>query len=237
MGIFIQYTFGIFYKILLILGLIICMRTRYQQVSKQERQKKYQFPHRCKSPPFLFPPEAKYPVVHKVSGEWYIVQVPGKRGRIGRTHMAEKKGFFGEFKQFITKGNVMDMAVGVIIGGAFTAIVNSLVKDILTPIIGIFLGGVNFSGLKVVIRPAQGDIPEAAITYGNFIQAIINFLLIALVVFIMVKQVNKAREAAKKAKEAEEAAAKPVTPPAPPAPSKEELLLAEIRDLLKKQQG
>ena len=89
------------------------------------KTKKYQFPHRCKSPPFLFPPEAKYPVVHKVSGEWYIVQVPGKRGRIGRTHMAEKKGFFGEFKQFITVGNVMDMAVGVIIGCGASWIVKS----------------------------------------------------------------------------------------------------------------
>lgn len=231
MGIFIQYTFGIFYKILLILGLIICMRTRYQQVSKQERQKNTSFPTGARAPPFLFPPEAKYPVVHKVSGEWYIVQVPGKRGRIGRTHMAEKKGFFGEFKQFITKGNVMDMAVGVIMGAAFTAIVNSMVKDILTPVLSLFLGKINFADLKLVIKPAEGDMAEVAITYGNFIQAIINFILIAIVIYCIVRWVNRIRALAEENKKKEAAAA-----PAPaPAPAPDVVLLTEIRDLLKKQ--
>lgn len=149
--------------------------------------------------------------------------------------MAEKKGFWSEFKVFITKGNVMDMAVGVIIGAAFTAIVNSLVKDILTPFIGLFLGRVDFSQLKIVIKAAQGDTPEVAITYGNFIQAIINFLLIALVIFILVKQLNKAKEAVDAKKKAEAEAVAKQAPAAPPAPSPEIVLLTEIRDLLKKE--
>ena len=131
------------------------------------------------------------------------------------------KGFFGEFKEFIAKGNVMDMAVGVIIGAAFKAIVDSLVADILMPLIGIFAGAESFTALSVTVG-------GAVITYGNFIAAIINFLIMALVMFLIVKGMNKMSEAAaklKKQEEAEEAAAA--------EPSKEEVLLTEIRNLLK----
>ncbi len=131
------------------------------------------------------------------------------------------KGFFGEFKEFIAKGNVMDMAVGVIVGAAFKAIVDSLVADILMPLIGIFVGAESFTALSVTVG-------GAVITYGNFIAAIINFLIMAFVMFLIVKGMNKMSEAAaklKKEKEVEEAAVA--------EPSKEEVLLTEIRDLLK----
>lgn len=120
-----------------------------------------------------------------------------------------------EFKDFIQRGNVLDLAVAVIIGGAFGAIVTSLVDDIITPIIGVLMGGVNFSGMGI-------EIGDALIGYGNFIQAIINFLIIAFVLFMIVKAAN----AAKKEEEA--------APAAPPEPTKEEVLLTEIRDLLKR---
>lgn len=119
-----------------------------------------------------------------------------------------------EFKAFIAKGNVLDLAVAVIIGGAFGAIVKSLVNDIIMPIIGIVMGGVDFTMLAV-------QVGEASITYGNFIQALIDFLIIAFVIFMIVRTANNA-------KKQEEAA-----PPAPPEPSVEEKLLTEIRDLLK----
>lgn len=130
--------------------------------------------------------------------------------------MTEKAtGFLGEFKTFIARGNVMDMAVGVIIGGAFSNITTSLINDIIMPILGIFTDSISFADLAVKIGPA-------VITYGNFIQAVLNFLIMALVVFCLVRALNsfhRKKEAA--------------PPPPPPAPSKEELLLAEIRDLLK----
>ncbi|MBK8989059.1 MAG: large-conductance mechanosensitive channel protein MscL [Chloroflexi bacterium] len=119
-----------------------------------------------------------------------------------------------EFKTFISKGNVIDLAVAVILGGAFGAIVKSLVDDLIMPLIGILLGGVNFSALTI-------QVGDAVLTYGNFIQAIINFLVIAFALFLIIRAANKA-------KKKEEAA-----PAAPPAPSAEEKLLAEIRDLLK----
>ena len=119
---------------------------------------------------------------------------------------------FKEFKDFISKGNVMDLAVGVIIGVAFGKIVTSLVDDMIMPILGIILGKINFSSLKFVIAPASGDTPEVAVLYGTFIQNIVNFLIMAFVIFIMVKE--------------EEA-------PAVEVPTKEETLLAEIRDILK----
>ena len=128
---------------------------------------------------------------------------------------------FKEFKDFFSKGNVMDLAVGVIIGAAFGKIVTSLVDDMIMPILGIILGKINFSNLKIVITPASGDTPEAAILYGSFIQNIVNFLIMAFVIFLMVKLVNKLKKPAK-----EEA-------PAVEAPTKEETLLAEIRDILK----
>ena len=137
--------------------------------------------------------------------------------------MKQAKSFWAEFKQFISRGNVIDLAVGVIIGGAFTAIVNSLVNDVVMPVIGILFGGIDFTGLKYVITPASGDTPEAAICYGNFIQNVVNFLLVAFVVFVMVKLINGFRR--KKA----------AAPTPPPQPSEEVLLLREIRDALKEQ--
>ena len=126
-----------------------------------------------------------------------------------------------EFKTFIAKGNVMDMAVGIIIGGAFTSIVNSLVGDIISPLLGLATGKVNFADLAIKVSD------ELSINYGSFIQAIIDFLIIAIVVFCMVRSINKVKERfEKKEEEAKEEEA--------PAPSNEEVLLAEIRDLLKK---
>ncbi|GAB4442807.1 MAG: large-conductance mechanosensitive channel protein MscL [Anaerolineae bacterium] len=123
-----------------------------------------------------------------------------------------------EFREFISRGNVIDLAVAVIIGTAFTAIVTSLVNDIITPILGIFLGGVNFSSLAITIG-------EASITYGNFIQAVINFLIVAWVIFMIVRSLNQLQRRFSRAKE--EAAAPP------PEPSEEVKLLTEIRDLLR----
>ncbi len=134
--------------------------------------------------------------------------------------MAKSK-FIDEFKKFISRGNVVDMAVGVVVGTAFTAIVNSLVKDIIMPFVGWMIGGINFSDYKIVLAPAVGETPEVAILYGTFINQIINFLILAFVVFVMVKVLNKLH----KKKEEE-----PVAPAAPPA---DILLLTEIRDLLK----
>lgn len=122
-----------------------------------------------------------------------------------------------EFKDFIAKGNVMDMAVGIIMGAAFTAIVTSLVDDLITPLIGLFMGGVDFSGLTF-------GLGEALFKYGNFIMAVINFLIIAWVVFLLVKMVNRVKDAAVKAEEEEEA---------PAGPSEKDILI-EIRDALNK---
>ena len=127
-----------------------------------------------------------------------------------------------EFKEFALKGNVVDLAVGVIIGGAFGKIVTSLVNDIIMPIIGILLNGVNFTDLKYVIKPASGDIPESAILYGSFIQNIVDFLIIAFCIFIMVKAMNSLKK--KEEKEEEK----------PAEPTEDVVLLTEIRDLLKK---
>jgi large conductance mechanosensitive channel len=145
--------------------------------------------------------------------------------------MAKKQGFVQEFKQFVSRGNVMDLAVGIIIGAAFTAIVNSLVKDIIMPLIGWLFGGVDFTALKAVLTEAMGESAEVALTYGNFIQRIIDFLIIALVVFMLVKSINKMRAKAEALKKEEEAA-KPAPPPEIPA---DVVLLKEIRDLLKTQ--
>ena len=134
-----------------------------------------------------------------------------------------------EFKEFAMKGNVMDMAIGIIIGGAFGKIIASFVSDVLMPPIGLLIGGVNFTDLKLVLTEAVvgADGVETAaavaINYGNFIQVTVDFLIIAFAIFMVVKAMNSA-------KKKEEAA----PPPAPPAPSKEEVLLGEIRDLLKK---
>ena len=135
--------------------------------------------------------------------------------------------FFAEFKKFITRGNVLDMAVGVVVGSAFTAIVNSLVKDIINPIIGLITGGIDFSNLKIVLKPASGEVAELAIRYGLFINAIIQFVLIAFVLFLIVKSFNKLNERKVKEEAAKKAAV-------PPAKSADIVLLEEIRDLLKK---
>ena len=117
-----------------------------------------------------------------------------------------------EFRDFALKGNVIDLAVAVIIGIAFGAVVLSLVNDIIMPIVGVLLGGVDFASLSI-------QVGEATVAYGKFLQAIVNFLIIAFVLFLIVKAANRMR--------------KPVAPPEPPGPSAEETLLTEIRDLLK----
>ena len=128
------------------------------------------------------------------------------------------KKFLREFKDFAMRGTVMDLAVGVIVGGAFSSITTSLINDILMPVIGIFVSQASFADLSFTIG-------EAVITYGNFIQAVLNFVIMAFVVFCLVKTVNRI------AKKKEDA-----PPPSPPAPSNEEKLLMEIRDLLKNRQ-
>ncbi len=138
-----------------------------------------------------------------------------------------KKGsLFQEFKKFAMKGNVLDMAVGVVIGGAFGKIVSSLVADIIMPVIGRLVGGVNFTDLKFILKEAtvEGGKEVAAVTlnYGQFIQTVFDFLIIAFSIFMFIKLINKLTQ-----KREEEVKA------APPAPSKEEVLLSEIRDLLK----
>ena len=124
--------------------------------------------------------------------------------------------FISEFKEFAMKGNVLDMAVGVIIGGAFGKIVSSLVDNVLMPIIGVLTGGVDFSALSI-------KVVDAEVKYGMFVQNVIDFLIIAICIFILIKGINKLM------KKKEEVPA----PPTPPAPSKEEILLTEIRDILK----
>ena len=132
-------------------------------------------------------------------------------------------GMVSEFKDFAMKGNVVDMAVGIIIGAAFGKIVSSFVNDILMPPLGLAMGGVNFTDLAVVLKEAVGEVEAVTINYGAFIQTIIDFLIIAFAIFIGIKAMNSMQ----KAREEEEEAA-------PPEPSAEEKLLTEIRDLLQK---
>jgi len=108
----------------------------------------------------------------------------------------EKKGFFAEFKAFVSRGNVIDMAVGIIVGGLFTSIVNSFVKDILNPILGLLVGGTDFGSLKIVLKAATETTEELAIRYGNLLQNIIQFLLTAFVLFCLVRGINRVREKA-----------------------------------------
>lgn len=138
-------------------------------------------------------------------------------------------GMLQEFKQFAMRGNVVDMAVGVIIGGAFGKIVSSVVGDLIMPAVGCLVGGMNFTDLKLTLKNAvmDGDTvvtPAVTLNYGNFIQVTIDFLIIAFSIFLLIKAINTL---SRKKKE------EPAAPPAPPAPSKEEVLLTEIRDLLK----
>lgn len=136
---------------------------------------------------------------------------------------AKAKGLVGEFREFISRGNVVDMAVGIIVGSAFTAIVNSLVKDVITPFIAWIIGDTDFTSMALVLVPASGEGPGISIAYGNFIQQVVNFLIIAFVVFLMVKVINRFRRK-------KEAAPPPA--PEPPKPSPELEVLMEIRDLL-----
>lgn len=124
-----------------------------------------------------------------------------------------------EFKEFATKGNVIDLAVGVIIGGAFNKIVSSLVNDMIMPLLGLLMGGINFAHLQKNFTGLHGV--EITLNYGQFIQSIVDFLIISFSIFLFVKFINSLRKETKKA------------PSAPPKPSKEEILLTEIRDLLK----
>ena len=146
--------------------------------------------------------------------------------------MAEKKGFMGEFKEFIARGNVMDMAVGVIIGGAFGKISTSLVNDIIMPLVSMLTGGVDFSAWKWVLKEAVVDAagtevsPAVRVNFGTFLATILDFIIIAFAIFCLIKALNKLHR-----KKEEEPAPEP---PAPPEPSNEEKLLTEIRDLLKK---
>ena len=138
-------------------------------------------------------------------------------------------GLLQEFKTFALKGNVVDMAVGVIIGGAFGKIVTSLVNDIIMPPIGMLLGDKNFSDLAITLKPATPDADAVLWKYGSFLQVCVDFLIIAISIFVMIKVINKLTSL--RSKEEEIAAAAPAPEP---KPSKEEILLTEIRDLLKK---
>ena len=134
------------------------------------------------------------------------------------------KKFLEEFKAFAMRGNVLDMAVGVVIGGAFGKITTSLVNDIIMPLISMLTGGIDFSSWKWVLKAAEGDAAELAVNFGSFVAVVLDFIIIAFAVFCMVKAINKFH------KKKEEA------PAAPPEPSAEEKLLTEIRDLLKEKQ-
>ena len=148
----------------------------------------------------------------------------------------KKPSWWEEFMAFAVKGNAMALAVGTIIGAAFSTITKSLTNDVIMPIIAIFMGGIDFSELKITLPRLFGEpvLDEAGneilntLNYGNFISAVINFFILALVVFFLVRFLNKLADAAKKKEEE-----KPAEPAAPPAPSAEEVLLTEIRDLLK----
>ena len=144
-----------------------------------------------------------------------------------------KSTFLQDFKAFAMKGNVIDRAVGVIIGGAFGKIVSSVVADVIMPPLGLLVGGVNFTDLKWVMKPAEvvdgKEIAAVTLNYGNFLQATFDFLIIAFSIFLFIRLLTKLTT--------KKEAAAPATPPAPPAPTKEEVLLTEIRDLLKEQKG
>lgn len=131
-------------------------------------------------------------------------------------------GMLQEFKSFAIKGNMIDMAVGIIIGAAFGKIVSSLVKDVIMPAVGVLVGGVDFSDLAITLQEAKEGVAAVTIKYGAFIQTIIDFMIVAMAIFVAVKVINSMK------KKEEEA------PSEPPKPSNEEVLLGEIRDLLKK---
>lgn len=131
-----------------------------------------------------------------------------------------------EFKTFAVKGNVVDMAVGIIIGAAFGKIVSSFVGDVIMPPLGVLIGGVDFTDLAITLKAAEGDLPAVVLAYGKFIQSIIDFIIVAFAIFMGVKVINRLKREEAIAEEA---------PAEPAAPSNEEVLLSEIRDLLKNQ--
>ena len=130
--------------------------------------------------------------------------------------------FFKEFKEFAMRGNVMDMAIGIIIGAAFGKIVSSVVADVVMPPIGLLIGGVDFSNLAITLKDAADGVPAVTLRYGMFIQTVFDFLIVAFAIFLVIKGMNKLQRK------------KEEVPPAPPKPSNQEVLLGEIRDLLKK---
>jgi large conductance mechanosensitive channel len=130
-----------------------------------------------------------------------------------------------EFKAFAVKGNVVDMAVGIIIGAAFGKIVSSFVGDVVMPPLGVLIGGVDFTDLAITLKAAEGDLPAVVLAYGKFIQTVLDFLIVAFAIFMGIKVINRL-------KREEE-----IAPAAPPAPTKDQELLSEIRDLLKAQQA
>jgi len=132
-------------------------------------------------------------------------------------------GMLSEFKAFAVKGNVVDMAVGIIIGAAFGKIVSSFVGDVVMPPLGLLIGGVDFSDLAITLKAAEGDVPAVVLAYGKFIQTVVDFIIVAFAIFMGVKAINKLKR--------EEA----VAPTTPPVPTPQETLLTEIRDLLKAQ--
>ncbi|MBR3177751.1 large conductance mechanosensitive channel protein MscL [Candidatus Saccharibacteria bacterium] len=152
--------------------------------------------------------------------------------------MAKSKGFIGEFKEFISQGSVMDLAVGMVIGAAFTSIVTSLVNDIIMPLVGLLLGGVNFSGLSIRINNFFGGNDAAVISYGAFLQTVVNFLVVAFALFIVVKAMNRMKERAKavaeKVKKEEEKEEKKEEKKEEDVQKQQLKLLKEIRDSLAK---
>lgn len=126
-----------------------------------------------------------------------------------------------EFKEFASKGNVVDLAVGVIMGAAFGKVVSSLVADVIMPPLGVIVGGANFTGLKIILRDAAAPATPVTLNYGNFMQTVLDFTIVSVAIFLLVKAMNRLRRKAEAA------------PPAPAAPSREEALLAEIRDILR----
>ncbi|EMA4784563.1 large-conductance mechanosensitive channel protein MscL [Providencia rettgeri] len=131
--------------------------------------------------------------------------------------------FLKDFREFAMKGNVVDMAVGIIIGAAFGKIVSSLVADVIMPPLGLIIGGVDFKSFSIVLKEAQGDLPAVVLNYGMFLQTVFDFIIVAFAIFMAIKAMNKIRRA------------KEAAPAEPAPPSTEEVLLSEIRDLLKEQ--
>lgn len=132
-------------------------------------------------------------------------------------------GLISEFKTFAAQGSVVDLAVGVVIGGAFGKIVSSFVDDVIMPPLGLLIGGVDFKNLAITLKAAEGEAPAVLLKYGHFFQSIFDFIIIAFVIFMVIRAMNQMKR-----KEAE-------APAAPPAPTKDQELLSEIRDLLKRQ--